>query len=63
MKIIPFKGIFKHLYKLLRLLLSSPHDLSSPPLDQITTRTHQIYSDLVSTKNLNKTSQLKNLSA
>jgi len=54
MQILHFKVILQRLHKLIRLLLGSPHDLSSPPLDQITNRTHQIYSDLVSTKKLKK---------
>ena len=53
MKITLFKGIFVHLHKLLLIFLGTRQDHSSPPTDQITKKTHQIYSDLVSAKKLN----------
>ena len=50
-----FKDIFNYVHKLLHSILSSPHDFPPPPPDQITRRTQQIYTDLVSSKkNKNK---------
>jgi len=54
MKNARFKKLHKQLHKLLQRLQSSPHDLKSTHLDQITNRTHQIYLDLVSTLKTNK---------
>ena len=50
MKISFLKGIFRYFHKLLCLLLDEYQDSSPPTPDQITKRTHQIYSDLVSAK-------------
>ena len=54
MKILFFRGIINNARKLLLHLMGSSHDSTSPSPDQITNRTHQIYSDLVSAKKLNK---------
>ena len=48
-----FRGILTHIRKLLRFLMGTSHDHASPPPEQITDRTNQIYSDLVSAKKLN----------
>ncbi len=49
-----FRGTLIRLRKLLLFLLAAPHDYVSPPPEEITDRTNQIYSDLVSAKKLNK---------
>ena len=47
-----FRGTLIRLRKLLLFLLAAPHDHASPPLEEITDRTKQIYSDLVSAKKI-----------
>lgn len=47
------RGTLIRLRKLLLFLLGAPHDHASSPPEEITDRTNQIYSDLVSAKKIN----------
>ena len=48
-----FKVIFKKTHKLICFILGEHQDYPIPTPDQITSRTHQIYSDIVSSKKNN----------
>ena len=52
MKISLLKGVVRYFHKLLSFLLDEYQDSSPLKPDQITNRTHQIYSDLVSAKKI-----------